>query len=137
SLYTTARTGFYTLALHDALPILRPITSDGSSDSDLLAWPVKYLIREYYGGQGNDTYVLNRYQSAVEYGDEGIDTVRSLVGQKLDPNIENLVLVGNEAIDGTGNSLANAITGNAADNVLAGGAGDDTPIGRRRPDTAP
>src|SRR5690606_40041081 len=83
SLYTTARTGFYTLALHDALPILRPITSDGSSDSDLLAWPVKYLIREYYGGQGNDTYVLNRYQSAVEYGDEGIDTVRSLVGQKL------------------------------------------------------
>ena len=37
----------------------------------------------------------------------------------------NLILTGNAAIDGTGNSEANQLTGNSAANVLSGGSGDD------------
>ena len=40
-------------------------------------------------------------------------------------NLENLVLTGATAINGTGNSLNNSITGNSAANVLDGGAGAD------------
>ena len=47
----------------------------------------------------------------------------------LGANVENLVLTGTAAINGTGNTLANALTGNAAANVLNGGAGADTMSG--------
>ena len=47
----------------------------------------------------------------------------------LGANIENLVLTGMDAIDGTGNDLANVITGNGASNILDGGAGADRLIG--------
>jgi hypothetical protein len=48
-----------------------------------------------------------------------------LLSWTLADNIENLVLIGLDAVDGTGNALDNVITGNSADNVLAGGAGND------------
>ena len=51
------------------------------------------------------------------------------VGYSLPANVDNLVLTGTPAINGTGNTLANRITGNAAANVLNGGAGGDTMIG--------
>ncbi len=41
-------------------------------------------------------------------------------------NIENLVLTGTTAINGTGNALDNVFTGNSAANTLTGGAGNDT-----------
>ncbi|HMO47734.1 MAG TPA: hypothetical protein PKB14_17110, partial [Rubrivivax sp.] len=41
-------------------------------------------------------------------------------------NVENLVLTGSAAINGSGNALNNQITGNAAANKLSGGAGNDT-----------
>jgi hypothetical protein len=44
--------------------------------------------------------------------------VRSSITWTLGANIENLVLTGTAAINGTGNSLANRITGNSAANVL-------------------
>ncbi len=47
----------------------------------------------------------------------------------LGANLENLVLTGTTAINGTGNTLVNALTGNAAANVLNGGAGADTMSG--------
>ena len=42
---------------------------------------------------------------------------------------KNLVLIGANAINGTGNGLNNSITGNGAANTLDGGAGTDTLIG--------
>ena len=39
------------------------------------------------------------------------------------------MLTGNEAINGTGNTLVNTITGNTGDNTLDGGSGSDTLIG--------
>jgi Ca2+-binding RTX toxin-like protein len=44
----------------------------------------------------------------------------------LGGNIENLMLIGGAANDGTGNNLDNVLTGNSAINILTGGAGNDT-----------
>lgn len=80
------------------------------------------------GGFGNDTYVVDHVRDLVrEYrAGDGIDTVRASVSWTLGTYIENLVLTGGSAIDGTGNGLNNRLTGNAGNNVLAGGLGDDT-----------
>jgi Ca2+-binding RTX toxin-like protein len=53
----------------------------------------------------------------------------------LAANLENLVLTGTSAIDGTGNTVNNIVTGNDAANVLNGGAGADTLTGGGGDDT--
>jgi Ca2+-binding RTX toxin-like protein len=55
-----------------------------------------------------------------------LTTVRSSITYTLGANEENLILTGDAAIDGTGNSLNNIITGNVAANTLNGGVGTDT-----------
>ena len=78
------------------------------------------------GGAGDDTYVVGTGDTVVEAANDGIDTVQSDVSVTLGANVENLVLTGTDAIDGTGNALNNGLTGNSAANVLTGGAGHDT-----------
>ncbi|MGL4965641.1 MAG: calcium-binding protein [Inquilinus sp.] len=82
------------------------------------------------GGAGDDTYVVGSSGDVVtELADQGTDTVRSAIGYHLGDNVEDLVLIGSRAVDGTGNDLANALTGNDAANVLAGGLGKDVLTG--------
>jgi Ca2+-binding RTX toxin-like protein len=90
---------------------------DGGAGSDVMV-----------GGTGDDTYVVEYSgDQMIELADEGIDTVRSSIAFSLvGTALENLVLVGTDAIDGTGNAVANELTGNDADNRLAGLEGDDT-----------
>lgn len=64
--------------------------------------------------------------SVVELQDQGVDIVRFWVDYTLGANVENLTLLGNVAIAGTGNDLDNILIGNAANNTLIGGAGNDT-----------
>ncbi|WP_196053665.1 calcium-binding protein [Paracoccus lichenicola] len=78
------------------------------------------------GGAGNDTYVLDNPGDLVaEAAGQGTDTVRSSVTVQLSANVENLILTGNAAINGTGNALNNSLTGNAAANQLVAGGGND------------
>jgi|CXWL01.1.fsa_nt_gi Ca2+-binding RTX toxin-like protein len=82
------------------------------------------------GGAGNDLYSVDDVGDVViEAANEGTDTVSSTVSYVLSANVENLTLTGNNAIDGTGNSLDNTLTGNSAANVLDGGLGADTLVG--------
>jgi len=45
-------------------------------------------------------------------------------------NVENLTLLGSNAVNGTGNALANVLNGNLGINSLNGGAGNDTLYGK-------
>lgn len=78
------------------------------------------------GGAGNDIYIVdNARDRTVEGAGAGTDRVSSSVSHTLALHVENLVLTGAAAINGTGNALANSITGNGGANVIIGGAGLD------------
>ncbi|MFM2278710.1 MAG: hypothetical protein RLZZ444_941, partial [Pseudomonadota bacterium] len=98
---------------------------DGGAGADTLA-----------GGSGNDGYVVDDLNDTVtEEEDGGTDSISASVTWTLGDHVENLVLTGDAAINGTGNDLDNEIAGNDAGNsltglegsdVLSGGAGNDT-----------
>jgi Ca2+-binding RTX toxin-like protein len=87
------------------------------------------------GGAGNDTYVVDASDTIVENANEGTDTVNAGFNYTLGTNLENLVLTGSAAINGTGNALNNVLTGNSGNNTLNGGAGNDTLDGGTGTDT--
>jgi Ca2+-binding RTX toxin-like protein len=88
------------------------------------------------GGRGNDIYYVQDIGDVViEAANAGTDTVRTGISYALTAHVENLALMGVDAIDGTGNALANRITGNAMANRIDGGAGNDYIIGGKGDDT--
>ncbi|SFJ49124.1 Ca2+-binding protein, RTX toxin-related [Marinobacter persicus] len=88
------------------------------------------------GGAGDDRYLVDdANDQVVEVAGEGHDTVAASLSYSLADHVEDLELLGSEAIDGTGNSLDNTITGNSAANRIAGGAGADTMSGGAGDDT--
>jgi Ca2+-binding RTX toxin-like protein len=79
------------------------------------------------GGAGNDIYVVDDAGDVVsELAGEGTDTVQSCITYTVGANVENLTLLGNNAIDATGSGLANTLVGNVGNNILDGGLGNDT-----------
>ena len=79
------------------------------------------------GGAGDDFYVVDATLDVVsENASEGTDSVSSSATFTLSTEVENLVLTGAAAIDGTGNASDNTITGNSGINVLTGLDGNDT-----------
>jgi Ca2+-binding RTX toxin-like protein len=96
-------------------------TIDGNTGADTMI-----------GGLGNDVYFVDDGNDVVTETSalkSGIDTVNSSISYTLGDNLENLTLLGTEAINGTGNALKNILTGNAAANSLDGGLGSDRLIG--------
>lgn len=100
-----------------------------------------------YGGEGNDIYVVqDEGDQVIEYENEGYDQVNVgiLKSYTLTDDVENLVLLeGGGTLNGTGNSLDNAILGNELSNTLSGldgndilngGLGDDTMYGGKGDD---
>ncbi|OSI16035.1 hypothetical protein BV914_05390 [Neisseria dumasiana] len=83
------------------------------------------------GNQGNDVYLVEQAgDKVIELPGEGLDTVRTYINYELPDNVENLILMGNANLNGTGNSLNNEIIGNGANNELRGMGGDDRLIGK-------
>lgn len=93
------------------------------------------------GGAGNDIYYVDNagdqlfetltFDPSDTNDAGGIDRALSTVSYDLSASngakfIEKLTLTGSDAIDGTGNDLANTLVGNGAANTLSGGAGRDT-----------
>ncbi len=87
------------------------------------------------GGTGDDTFIFDGVDAMTEAADEGTDTVFSSFTFTLGANLETLNLAGAEAINGSGNALANTLTGNDGNNVLDGGEGNDTLDGGTGNDT--
>jgi Ca2+-binding RTX toxin-like protein len=93
-----------------------------------------------HGGLGDDTFVVDNAADDVSDDPEaGIDTVEAFVSFSLAGGInryvENLTLVGDAAINGTGNGLDNTIIGSNVANTLSGDFGDDLLDGRGGADT--
>ena len=87
---------------------------DGGEGADLMI-----------GGAGSDTYLVDNAGDRIT-DSAGIDTVISSISYSLGGQfLERLTLTGEEALNATGNSLANTLIGNAGDNSLLGLAGTD------------
>ncbi|MEZ0225575.1 MAG: S8 family serine peptidase [Alphaproteobacteria bacterium] len=86
------------------------------------------------GGDGNDTYFVDNIGDVLT-DTAGTDTVHSTITLTLGTGLENLILDGSAAINGTGNTLANVLTGNTGNNVLQGANGNDTLDGGAGRDT--
>ena len=94
---------------------------DGGAGADLL-----------FGGSGDDTYYVDDLLDVASEDDGvggdagGLDLVMATASTVLGDHIEDLRLLGSEAIDGTGNGDDNALAGNNAANRLLGQAGADS-----------
>ncbi|HTU10133.1 MAG TPA: calcium-binding protein [Allosphingosinicella sp.] len=92
------------------------------------------------GGTGDDVYVIEGADTVVEWAGEGNDRVYVYASFVLaaGASVETLstsLHAGTDAIDLTGNDLANLIQGNAGANVLTGNAGNDFLDGKDGNDT--
>jgi Ca2+-binding RTX toxin-like protein len=94
-------------------------TLDGGGGADRLA-----------GGTGDDIYIVdNSGVAIVEQAAAGIDAVQSTLSLTLAANVEDLTLLGLDAINGVGNALDNTMLGNDFGNVIKGEDGADILIG--------
>jgi Ca2+-binding RTX toxin-like protein len=84
-----------------------------------------------FGGAGNDRHLLDRQSDrVVELAGGGTDRIECAFSVALPDYVENLLLTGAAAINGTGNALNNTLNGNSGDNALRGGIGSDRLFGR-------
>lgn len=108
----------------------------GGDDDDTLDGGTGVDFME--GGDGDDIYIIdNSSDTALEYGDQGTDTVKSSASIDLswESSIEIILLTGSKAVNAVGSGDDNAITGNDAKNTLDGRYGNDTISGLGGDDT--
>src|SRR6056297_3407763 len=92
------------------------------------------------GTDGDDLFRIDNENDTILNAGEGLDTVESSVNFTLrrhsaGDDLENLVLVGDADLVGTGNPLDNTLVGNAGHNHLSGVWGNDTIHGNAGTDT--
>ena len=124
----SARDEFFLTVLPESRMIL-----NGTSGRDRLVGGVGNDVIDGLGGadtligmDGDDTYYIdNTLDRVVESGGQGLDHVVSTVSYMLADNVESMILVGENAQSGTGNSLDNIILGSIGANILRGGGGGD------------
>lgn len=83
------------------------------------------------GGFGDDFYYIDNVNDIIQENSRtgGTDTIYSTVTRFLGANQENIILIGNSAIDANGNTLDNLMIGNSYANALNGGTGVDSMYG--------
>jgi Ca2+-binding RTX toxin-like protein len=110
-------------------------TLDGGTGNDTLEGGTG--ADRMVGRVGDDLYFVDdALDVIVEFGGEGVDTVRSSVTYALADTLEHLTLTGSANIDATGNYLGNVLIGNSGANYLRGGPGGvDTMTGGEGNDT--
>jgi Ca2+-binding RTX toxin-like protein len=86
------------------------------------------------GWEGNDTYYVDHPADRIRDTD-GIDMVKASTSWILASGLENLTLLGDFGLFGTGNGAANSMEGNEASNLLSGLDGDDRLFGADGDDT--
>ena len=86
------------------------------------------------GWEGNDTYYVDNAADRIRDTD-GIDMVMASTSWILASGLENLTLLGEFGLFGTGNGAANDMAGNEASNLLSGLDGDDNLAGAGGDDT--
>ena len=80
-----------------------------------------------YGGAGNDTYIFdNAGDYAIEYANQGTDTVLTASTFFWQANIEILTLTGSGAASGFGDGANNVMNGNSGANTFWGDGGNDS-----------
>ncbi|WP_338847542.1 putative Ig domain-containing protein [Massilia sp. W12] len=87
------------------------------------------------GGGGNDSYVVDNAADQVIDSEGDDDKVQAWINYQLGEQIENLELLGDADLDGSGNAMDNRMQGNAGNNLLDGGAGADQMQGGAGNDT--
>lgn len=85
------------------------------------------------GGSGNDTYVVDNQGDEIIDSSGSADQVMTFINYTLGSSLENLRLMGVNALNGTGNNSNNIIYANIGDNVMDGG--NDTLVSGFRGDT--
>ena len=121
----------YTLAANVEELVLRgsaAISGIGNSLANRLDGLQNTSANLLQGLGGNDTYIVGAGDNVVEAAGGGTDLVGTVISYALTANVENLTLLGSNAIAGVGNNLANGLDGtqNSKANVLRGLAGNDT-----------
>ncbi|WP_020184394.1 calcium-binding protein [Methylopila sp. 73B] len=88
------------------------------------------------GGLGDDSYYIDDAGDVVtENGDEGSDTIYTLVDYTLPANVEKIVGLGSTGLILTGNEFDNSLIGGSGGDTLYGLDGDDVLNGRGGVDT--
>lgn len=72
------------------------------------------------GGAGNDTYVIDNLGDEITDTAGTADLVLTYINHTLGNTLENLRLMGTNALNGTGNASNNIIYANVGDNVIDG-----------------
>jgi Ca2+-binding RTX toxin-like protein len=78
-----------------------------------------------HGGLGDDTYIIDEYDTVIESASQGTDTVQTSISYTLSANVENLILTGSNSINATGNASNNTLIGNSGANIFNGAGGTD------------
>ncbi len=133
----TINAGFtYTLAANVENLILTGTTAiNGTGNALNNVLTGNSAVNTLTGGTGDDTYIISTGDTVTEAASAGTDTVQTDITYTLGTNLENLTLTGNGAVNGTGNTSANALVGNSGSNSLSGLAGNDTLDGLAGTDT--
>ena len=104
--------------------------SDGCDHADPVLCDVDPIVIPGMTGNGDPSTIIVWHTDTVEeLADEGYDVVYSSVTFALPDNVEELILIGDAAIDATGNAADNTLGGNNASNILNALGGDDTLYG--------